>query len=55
MDISINKPAKNFIKNKFQEWYSDQIMKQLEGHGESIEIEPIDLSMQVLKELELSG
>ena len=52
MDISVNKPAKNFIKNKFQEWYSDQIMKQLEGHDESIEIEPIDLSMQVLKELE---
>ena len=31
MDISVNTPAKDFLKRKFQEWYSNQVMEQLEG------------------------
>ena len=27
MDLTVNKPAKDFLKQKFQEWYSDQILK----------------------------
>ena len=30
LDISVNKPAKDFLKQKFQEWYSDQILQQLD-------------------------
>ena len=26
LDISVNKTAKHFLKEKFQEWYSDQIL-----------------------------
>ena len=52
MDISVNKPAKDFLKGKFQEWYSTQVMEQLEGQDiETSEIKPIDLSMAVLREV----
>lgn len=52
MDISVNKPAKDFLRRKFQEWYSEQVMKQLEGVDiETCELEPIDLSLSVLKEV----
>lgn len=29
MDISVNKPAKDFLKWQFNQWYTDQVMKQL--------------------------
>ena len=29
LDISVNKPAKDFIRGKFQEWYSNKVMQQL--------------------------
>ena len=29
LDISVNKPAKSFLRSKFQEWYSDQVCQQL--------------------------
>ena len=31
MDISVNKPAKDFLKQQFNQWYTEQVMKQLEG------------------------
>ena len=31
MDLTVNKPAKDFLKQKFQEWYPDQILKQLDS------------------------
>ena len=43
---------KNFLRRKFQEWYSKQVMKQLEDVDiETCELEPIDLSLSVLKEV----
>jgi hypothetical protein len=30
MDISVNKPAKSFLKGRFDEWYSNEISKQLQ-------------------------
>ena len=52
MDISVNKPAKDFLKRKFEDWYSGEIMKQLEGSDvESAELQPISLGMPMLKEL----
>ena len=29
LDLSVNKPAKNFLQNKFQMWYSEQVASQL--------------------------
>ena len=31
LDLSINKPAKDFMKKKFQEWYANIILQQLES------------------------
>ena len=52
MDISVNKPTKDFLRGKFQEWYSNQVMDQLDGQGiETSDIQPIDLRMTVVKEV----
>ena len=52
LDISVNKPAKDFLKRKFEDWYSNEIMKQLKWREiESAELQPINLGMPVLKEL----
>ena len=52
MDISVNKPAKDFLRQRFQEWYADQVLQQLHGKEiDSVELEPISLSLPQLKEL----
>ena len=53
LDISVNKPAKQFLKNKFEQWYADQIMQQIQGRRDvgEVELNPIDLSLPCLKEL----
>ena len=52
MDISVNKPAKDFVKRCFEDWYSKQPAKQFEGRDtESINLQPISLGLPVLKEL----
>ena len=30
LDITVNKPAKSFISNKYNEWFSKQVSQQLE-------------------------
>ena len=48
MDISVNKPAKDFLKRRFEDWYSQQISNQLEGRDiESTELQPINLSLSM--------
>ena len=42
MDIAVNKPAKDFLKCKFKQWYPDEITKQLEGI-EAVEIQPVNM------------
>ena len=53
MDLSVNKHAKAFLKHKFQEWYREQIAKQLEGMSEkdidNVELQPIDLKLGSLE------
>ena len=52
MDIAVNKPAKDFLKRNFEEWYSEKIANQLEGNDiDSIELQPISLGLPHLKEL----
>jgi len=39
LDLSVNKPAKDFLRSKFQEWYGAEICKQLDkGMAEEIDI-----------------
>ena len=47
LDLSVNKPAKDFVRRKFQEWYSDKILDQLENNIE----EEIDTRLSVMKPL----
>ena len=49
LDLSVNKPAKNFLQNKFQGWYSQQVAAQL--RDEKQEIQPVDLRLSVVKPL----
>ena len=53
LDISVNKPAKDFLREKFQDWYASQILQQLDSSVdiEDQELQPIDLSLPVLREL----
>ena len=52
IDISVNKPAKNFFRRKFQEWHSEQVLKQLESVDiETSELKLIDLSLSIHKEV----
>ena len=30
MDLTVNKPAKGFLREKLQEWYSNEIWRQLD-------------------------
>ena len=48
MDISVNKPAKNFLRQQFQEWYAKKICQQLH-HDEGIV--PVDLRLSIVKPL----
>ncbi len=47
LDLSVNKPAKDFMRAKFQEWYSEKILDQLEK-GEEHEV---DTRLAVMKPL----
>ena len=39
LDLSVNKPAKDFVRNKFREWYGGEICKQLEeGVNEDVDM-----------------
>lgn len=55
MDISVNKPAKEYLRREFEKWYSEEVMKQLEGKDlenlEEAELEPINMGMPILKEI----
>ena len=30
MDLSVNKPAKEFLRSKFSDWYSEQVRQQID-------------------------
>ncbi len=55
MDLSVNRPAKEYLKKRFDDWYSEMVMEQLEGKNmddaEGLEIQPFELGMSVLKEV----
>lgn len=52
LDIAVNKPAKNYLRQQFQDWYSKQISDQLEGQDmANAVLQPIDLSLPSMKEL----
>ena len=52
MDLSVNKPVKEFMRKKFQEWYAGGVLKQLD---EGKEVSPINLKLSTLKPLGAQG
>ena len=48
LDISVNKPAKDFLRKQFQEWYSTKIYRQFQGVDPK---EPVDLRLTIMKPL----
>ena len=45
LDLSVNKPAKDFIRAKFREWYGSHICKQLDDGLK----EDVDMRMTIMK------
>ena len=52
LDLAVNKPAKTYLRQLFQDWYAKQISDQLVGQdmGNAV-LEPVDLSLPLMKEL----
>ena len=48
LDLSVNKPAEDFLRGRFQEWYADQIVNQLEDDAEQ---QPVDMRLSIMKPL----
>ena len=51
MDISVNKPAKDYLKQQFDHWYSEQVFAQLQEEEQAVELQPINLGLPALKNL----
>lgn len=45
LDLSVNKPAKDFLRARFQEWYGGEICQQLDR----CVTEQVDMRMSVMK------
>ena len=48
MDVSVNKPAKDYLRQQFQEWYAEKICKQLDQQEGML---PVDLRLSIVKPL----
>jgi len=48
LDLSVNKSAKEFLRNEFQEWYAQQVCAQLQ---EKANKQAVDLRLSVVKPL----
>ena len=48
LDLSMNKAAKEHMHSKFQDWYADKVMQQIDKNED---FEPIDLRLSRMKPL----
>ena len=48
LDISVNKPAKNFPRQQFHQWYADQVCQQAQQKTTCV---PVDLRLSIAKPL----
>ena len=53
LDIAVNKPAKDFLKRKVEDWYNNPVTKELQDVSDidSAVIQSVNLSMAAIKEL----
>ena len=52
LDISTNKPAKDFLRSKFHFWYADKLSAQLDEKSNGAPLQPVDLRLSIMKPLE---
>ena len=50
LDVSVNKPAEEFLHKQFHTWYAEQICKQLQQKDGS-KVLPIDLKLSTIDNL----
>ena len=50
LDLAVNKPAKSYLRQQFQDWYAKQISDQLGQDMANAVLEPVDLSLPLMKE-----
>ena len=50
LDLSVNKPAKDFLRQKFSSWYATQVQQQ-PSVGKSAMEGQVDMKLSVLKEV----
>ena len=50
LDVSVNKPAKDHLKQKFHKWYAEKVMEQIEA-GNSPDEVVVDIKLTVMKEI----
>ena len=48
LNLSVNRSAKEFFRNEFQEWYAQQVCTQLQS---KVDKQPVDLRLSVVKPL----
>ena len=55
MDLSVNKPAKDYLTGCFENWYAHEIVKQVQNNEEKEEeemcLQQVNMSFPVMKEL----
>ena len=53
LDLSVNKPAKEFLRRRFQEWFASQIAAQLEGSDDTQQVnsQQVDMRLSIIKPL----
>ena len=49
MDLSVNKAAKNFLRGRFNEWYSEQVANQLGDDLDGLQAQPVNLTAAAMK------
>lgn len=50
LDLSINKPAKDLLRDKFRHRYAEEVSKGLQGGPEG-EVVSVDMRIRIMKEL----
>lgn len=51
MDLSVNKPFKDRLKQSFQTWYASQIQQQVKQKPDSASLSPVDVCLTIMKPL----
>ena len=50
LDLSVNKPAKDHLKQKFHKWYAEKVTEQIDA-GKSPDEVVVDMKLTVMKEV----